>query len=338
MPIDSKITEVPYVNITSNRIVHYTQLEGYNKKKRRPKFHLLGVSPPSPLTPEQPIELSDLFAFSAFLTGKRDLSEKELQNLNEVKYKGVLSLRAKKRLSTCVNWLYCLSKEKKVLVPDIGKRVKFRISMLTITLSAPQMHSDSFVKKEMLNKLLEKLRYHCGMRAYIWRAEIQTKCTNNIHFHITTNVYVHHKDLRRYWNDIQSSYGYIDAFEASHGHRDPNSTDVHSIYKIKNLAAYLCKYMAKECEGRKIEGRQWFLSTALSKLKPITTIFECNVRYEIEVFVKANKLTWVDIKDANDTVRAHVLFANIFTADLSRYPTLSGLKEGFLFEYQDLVN
>jgi hypothetical protein len=35
--------------------------------------------------------------------------------------------------------------------------------MITVTLSAPQVHTDNFIKAEMLNKLLEKLRNNCGM-------------------------------------------------------------------------------------------------------------------------------------------------------------------------------
>jgi hypothetical protein len=37
----------------------------------------------------------------------------------------------------------------------------------------------------------------------------------------------------------------VTAFAAKHGHRNPNSTDVHSIYNIKNLAGYLAKYCSK---------------------------------------------------------------------------------------------
>ena len=54
-----------------------------------------------------------------------------------------------------------------------------------------------------------------------------------------------HANLRLAWNHQLEKLGYIDTFEKKHGHRNPNSTDVHSISKIKNLGAYMVKYMCK---------------------------------------------------------------------------------------------
>jgi hypothetical protein len=56
---------------------------------------------------------------------------------------------------------------------------------------------------------------------------------------------MHFEKLRNSWNEVQNRLGYIDQFEKKHGHRNPNSTDVHSLRKVKNLAAYFIKYMTK---------------------------------------------------------------------------------------------
>lgn len=61
---------------------------------------------------------------------------------------------------------------------------------------------------------------------------------------------------------------------------DPNSIDIHSLKKVKNVAAYIAKYVskttktpddAKYCnlDEKPINGRQWFCSQSLSKLKNI---------------------------------------------------------------------
>jgi hypothetical protein len=52
--------------------------------------------------------------------------------------------------------------------------------------------------------------------------------------------------LRDLWNDKLERLGYISVFEKKHGHRHPNSTDVHATYKVKNLTGYLVKYLAKK--------------------------------------------------------------------------------------------
>jgi hypothetical protein len=47
----------------------------------------------------------------------------------------------------------------------------------------------------------------------------------------------------------------MDLFFAKHGHTNPNSTDVHATKSIKNLAAYLAKYMSKKNSAYKIKKR-----------------------------------------------------------------------------------
>lgn len=56
---------------------------------------------------------------------------------------------------------------------------------------------------------------------------------------------MHYEILRDSWNKRLNNLGYIDTFEKKHGHRTPNSTDVHAVNNIKDLAAYMVKYMTK---------------------------------------------------------------------------------------------
>ena len=49
--------------------------------------------------------------------------------------------------------------------------------------------------------------------------------------------------------------------------RDPNSTDIHALQKTKNAAAYVCKYVSKDAQGRKVEGRIWGCTDTLKGLK-----------------------------------------------------------------------
>lgn len=330
---------VDLVNFTPNKIVTYSQLEGWTRRNKALPALAMPQTVESPTIYETRLsgwsenmsatDLEDWFA-KPVEWETIQVASASLANLSDNDTKGALSIAAKKRLRTKINWLFVLSDMKTVKMPDTRKTVRFRLSMLTLTLCSKQMHDDKFIKSQMLNKLLEKLRYNCGMKAYLWRAERQKN--GNIHFHITTNIYVHHADLRRYWNDIQSRYGYVDEFEKSNGHRDPNSTDVHSIYKIKNLARYLCKYMSKESDKDllPIGGRQWFCSTALSKIEPINQVNGGSLRRELDIFLQGKKRLDFDY--------AQVFYADIFTANLHAFPTLNQLKLEALQRYKPLVN
>jgi hypothetical protein len=256
-------------------------------------------------------------------------NENSAKNLLDNKPKA-MSAAAKKRLRTAINWLYVLTKVKSVYMPDLDKNIRFRLNMITLTLCADQFHDDRYIKSQMLEPFLQRLKRKHGMKSYLWRAERQKN--GRIHFHITTNIFIHHADARKYWNDIQAAHGYIDRYIATGGNSNPNGTDVHSIYKIKNLAGYLCKYMSKDVDAdvKPIEGRQWFLSSNLSGLEAIQETFEGDLRAEVERYTDKSK--WL-IHDY-----AQVLYADIFTANLKDFPLLRALKNAAITKYSPLVN
>jgi hypothetical protein len=96
--------------------------------------------------------------------------------------------------------------------------------------------------------------------------------------HLVTDTFINHKKLRKSWNKILSSKGYIDGYTKKYsslsldqylllnppnekydiehrtsayhqgclqGWTQPNSTDVHALSKVKNVCAYLCEYLGK---------------------------------------------------------------------------------------------
>lgn len=343
---------IPYVSITPSRIVSYVQVEGVNRKKKTTDSTQknanvsLALETPIDLV-DNPIDPKNTTYYELVQKGidkrnaeiellnieiiERNNEKIRLSNLTKEKYNGTISFAAKKRITTAINWFYCLTDDKPF---GYKSRCKFRLNMFTITLPAPQKHTDEFIKKEMLNRLLEDMRRKYGLKSYIWRAEIQEKNTQNIHFHITTNIYIDKYEFRNLWNNVCHKYGYIDAFEAKHKHRNPNSTDVHAIAKINNLAAYLCKYMGKDNKNasRQISGRQWFLSSNLSKIKPIQLIEDSQLADEVYRFSLERK------KYFKKYDYAAVSYADIFTGDLTGYPTLQYAKDKAIEQYKHLVN
>ena len=170
--------------------------------------------------------------------------------------------------------------------------------------------------------MLTEMRRDFGMLHYVWRAEKQIN--GNIHFHILTNVFIPHSTLRKKWNRIQDKLGYVTAYskemqscrsfgdyynkyinqgsytqlmrryllgKATNWH-NPNSTDIHSVKKVRNLPAYLSKYLCKASQDKhgKVEdipaellvpGKLWGLSTSLSKLKSIPAIITNAISNEL---------------------------------------------------------
>ena len=152
----------------------------------------------------------------------------------------------------------------------------FKLSMITITLSSKQSHSDIEIKTGLLNPFLKELNRKFNVKNYIWKAEKQEN--GNIHFHIIIDKYIKHQEIRSIWNRIQNLPGfeYVNKFrknqkefyhngfryntnsedspelqqkkyqkKVAEDFKNPNSTDVHSLKYIRKTAAYLAEYMTK---------------------------------------------------------------------------------------------
>ena len=205
--------------------------------------------------------------------------ERNAVNLRNNDTRGRISKKARLNLQSAIDWLIAAAPEKEVHRTSDNSRFKFRVNFVTLTLSASQFYeteggerrkrnTDQEIKSKILGPFLDAIRHRYGVKNYLWRAEAQVT-TGNIHFHLLTDKFIHYEQLRSLWNDAQERLGYVTRFEQKHGHRNPNSTDVHSVRKIRKLAAYLVKYMAKDGKGRAIEGRQWFLSESLQGMKSV---------------------------------------------------------------------
>lgn len=222
-------------------------------------------------------------------TKSRDqLSMRSRKNLIRNKeYNGYISRPTKKRIERMVeNLIFAIQAFQK---KNKGKKGASSIqpTFITLTLSYEQIQSDNFIKRNLLMRFIEKIKKNCGVENYIWRAEPQRN--GNIHFHIIADRFIKWQTIRAYWNEIQSKYDYIDAFEQRNGHRNPNSTDIHALNKINNIAAYICKYMTKDKPSRKIEGRIWGCSSNFHKMKNPRIEITGEMIEEVEDLVKESK-------------------------------------------------
>lgn len=225
------------------------------------------------------------------------------------KVKGVLSLKARQRLRESVSKLV-----NAYTIGELGRvwalfKSRVKLTFITLTLSSEQVHSDYVIKREMLGRFLEWLQREKGVTAYVWRAEVQKN--NNIHFHILANRRIMWQDIRKKWNELQGKLGYIQAYREkmsklsqadyirmrgaktmkeianaiknyAEGVRsywsNPNSTDIHSINNMKNIEAYISKYMSKEEEKevRKIKGHLWGRSDSIELMSICRVVLNNN--------------------------------------------------------------
>ena len=186
---------------------------------------------------------------------------------NKLSYKGEMNKKSKSKIIRCVNVLFDISHEKKFWNEKRKKWNKFRLNFITLTLSSAQMMvEDRIIKKECLEWWLSVARRKFGMKHYVWKAERQKN--GNIHFHITTNIFIGVQELRDSWNRAQERIGFLDLFEKKFNHRNPNSTDVKIVRNSKDLGVYIGKYISKELKKEdRISGKLWDCSKSLKSVK-----------------------------------------------------------------------
>lgn len=219
-------------------------------------------------------------------------------NLIDNKHEGKLSKKSITKLRNSINWLVASSKKKKVYSEKRKRHYYFKVNFVTLTLpSSVQYISDHKFKSVLLHNFINQMRYRYGLKNFVWKVETQEN--GNIHAHFTTDTFLPWDGVRFVWNriliknDLMHEYtnkhlamsfdDYNKTYNAegkhdievvrkryekgvSEGWQNPNSTDVHAVYKVKDIAAYLATYMSKKEEGRRaITGRLWSCSYSISE-------------------------------------------------------------------------
>jgi hypothetical protein len=189
-------------------------------------------------------------------------------------YTGVITTYSKKRLKRSISLLVASAKEKEATNFKSGKLFKFRVNFLTFTLPAEQGTVDDKTIKHCLDNWIKRAKRKHHLNSYVWRAERQAN--GNIHFHMITDCYIHYESIRNDWNSCLRPTGLIQKFYEKHGHENPNSTDVHAVWKINNLTQYFVKYMSKKHkEGEEpIKGKVWDCSKNLKTKINCSTLLE----------------------------------------------------------------
>lgn len=237
---------------------------------------------------------------------KKETQDETLPGDKKIKaYSGDMTKGSIQRLKKAVNTLVAIADWK--TSPLLKKKGTFRWKLNFITLTLPSSQgsiSDKEIKSKCLNPWLKAMTRKFGLKNYIWKAEKQDN--GNLHFHLTTDIYLLHTNIRNEWNYYINKLGYVDRFALKHGHSNPNSIDVHATYKVKNLAAYLIKYITKQNkENQKVEGKMWDCSENLK------TRISCQLEIDSALY---NQITDI-VKQVPDQVRSEDFFSFIWLSE-----------------------
>ena len=281
---------------------------------------------------------------------------------------GNISKIAKRKINKAVDYLLLLTSEKKVQNRMTGRMFRFKVAFVTLTLPSAQVHDDNEIKSKCLNQFLIEIKKSYKVRLYIWRAEKQKN--GNLHFHILVDRFIPHQELRDRWNRIINKLGYIDRYRQeqlkwhSEGFKvrvemlptwskekqyaaylrgqkcnwnSPNSTDVHSLYKINNVKLYISKYMTKNesnldelnketKEFIEQKGRVWSSCEELMNLKGAVSLIDNELDNELLKLRKSGKCKIID-----EPYYSCVML-NDFKLSMSETPRLYKLFYQYLFQ------
>lgn len=229
-----------------------------------------------------------------------------------------LSRKAKKRIMDCCNWLVMAAEWKTIYSKRDNKHFRFKINFITLTLPAKQRHSDNDIHRKIFGEFIKTWKRRERNLLYIYKAE--TQANGNLHYHLSTNSYIHYKELRDLWNRHCESLGYVSDFERVNGHRDPNSTDVHATKNIKNWAAYMAKYLCKSEEDRRLPDLKiWDCSLPLKQVRIPTIPCEDPYRSEFKTLAAWSDCRWVEVGNKR------VLIQTFNPSQLKRVPNIKKL-------------
>jgi hypothetical protein len=195
----------------------------------------------------------NLYNTVEFIDGHIPNRTRHAINKEDNNNRGQLSAIAKKKLERAVCYLNASAKERTGTLGNSNKPIRYKCTFITLTLSSQQQHPVNVITNNLLNQFLTEAKHRWKMTKYVWKAEFQRN--GNLHYHILTDTFIDHTELRKVWNRIQNKLGYLEAYIANTGKKQPNSTDIHSLKNVKRISNYVMKYMSKGIGSVKEKGK-----------------------------------------------------------------------------------
>lgn len=186
--------------------------------------------------------------------------ERQYKMFTAPTYAGKMTDHAARRIKKTIDLFFQISPARTVW-NDVSRTFqKFQINFITLTISCRNIVPCRDAYEKLLAPFLRKLRA-LGSVSYVWKGEFQKR--GQPHYHITTNMFINWTWVRETWNNLQSKAGFLDEYQAEHGHINAPSTEVKAVKKLDRVDLYLAKYLSKGDPTQKWEGKVWGCSENL---------------------------------------------------------------------------
>ncbi len=195
-----------------------------------------------------------------------------------------ISREAEKKIEKAITYLDYISPTKKYFDRAYNYTRKVKLTFVTLTLPARQIHSDQVIRRDCFHYFLTIATRKWNVKRYVMRSERQEN--GNLHFHLVVPNFIPYQELQDEWNNIINKLGYVDEYRKNmkewhklgfkvrkdllskwdlksqkkayikgiaNNWSTPNSTDIHKLRKIVNVKKYLIKYMAKNEKRNKAQ-------------------------------------------------------------------------------------
>lgn len=278
-----------------------------------------------------------------FLNSNRRYTERQKANeksLENNKHNGNLSTKSISKLKNSVNWLLAAAKYKAVYSKKEQKTFWFKVNFITLTVP-PQEGAvvDEKTFQKCLNTWLVYSRKYFKLHNYVWKVEAHSD--GRLHIHITTDIFYHYRDIRASWNRVLHKADLLKGHFNKFGDFNPNSIDVHSVYKVKNVAGYICGYMQKKPNlPQGFAGRIWGCSYSLSQKNKCYCYLEKDIEYKHTSFVDRPMIRYKQIKGKPDCMGVSKTVASMYMLYGTQWETeMDGIiKEAYMNHRQRIRN
>lgn len=174
-------------------------------------------------------------------------------------YSGGMSQGSRKRLAKSITLMTQAIKPRWIFNPVTKLRDYHTFSFITLTVASNKNITARQAYDTLLGAFLDWMTKTIGdknplAKTYIWKAELQQR--GQIHYHITTPAFIHHKEIRAKWNELQRKAGLLEDFASQYGHFKPPSTEIKKTRHIRKMDRYLIKELAKTVDAKKLYARR----------------------------------------------------------------------------------
>jgi hypothetical protein len=289
------------------------------------------------------IRPSNIIVTKHFSGSKRSRTVAQVNNeinLKSNSAKGLVSRKARQKLLTATHWLIASSKKIHTFSKKHQQSINNKLAFITLTIP-PQ--NDDYVSntkfKVMLNAFFTYHRKFSNLKNYVWKLEAHKD--GRLHVHILIGKFIHYNTVRNSWNRILMKNGCLENHFEKFCNYNPNSTDIHGLHSIKDISAYISKYMCKEPNTLKdFRGRIWGCSVAISEALTLKDVVNDIDMQDLTQMLYESKVEQVAIEIINPKTLESHWFGQLYKLKLSYWGTIikGTLYDLFNQQLQRIIN